>query len=156
VTRPGKFNVRMRNGFFGVTDSERNPPKTLGQEMVAALASPFGSTAVHLQLTSLFGNDAKEGSFMRSFLHVDGHDLTFTDEPDKLHRCVFDVMAITFGDNGTVVDQPTGKTFTLKLPDDAYKRAVRDGLVYYVTVPIKKAGAYQLRVSLRDSATDRI
>src|SRR5262249_25623538 len=80
VTRPGKFNVRMRNGFYGVTDSERTPPRTLGQEMVAALASPFGSTGVHLQLTSLFANDPKEGSFMRSFLHIDGHDLTFTDD----------------------------------------------------------------------------
>mgnify|MGYP003694197669 CR=1 FL=1 len=37
-----------------------------------------------------------------------------------------------------------------------YQRAIRDGLVYYLTVPIKKAGAYQLRISLRDSATKRI
>jgi len=33
---------------------------------------------------------------------------------------------------------------------------LRDGLVYYVTVPVKKAGAYQLRISLRDTATKRI
>ncbi len=73
-----------------------------------------------------------------------------------MHKCVFDVAAITFGDNGAVVDQPIGKTYTLALPDDVYKRAIRDGLVYYLTVPIKKAGAYQLRISLRDSATQRI
>jgi hypothetical protein len=29
-------------------------------------------------------------------------------------------------------------------------------VVYYVTVPIKKPGAYQLRVSLRDSSSERI
>lgn len=156
VTRPGKFNVRMRQGFYGVTDTERAQPKTLGQEMVSALTSPFGSTGVHLQLTSLFANDPKVGSFMRSFMHIDGHDLTFTEEPDKTHKCVFDVMAITFGENGTVVEQPVGKTYTLRMTDDTYKRAVRDGIVYYVTVPVKKAGAYQLRISLRDSATDRL
>jgi hypothetical protein len=44
----------------------------------------------------------------------------------------------------------------LQLPEVLYKRAQRDGLVYYVTVPLKKAGAYQLRVSLRDSSTERI
>src|SRR5256885_14084900 len=33
VMRPGKFNVRMRNGFYGVTDAERTEPRTLGQEM---------------------------------------------------------------------------------------------------------------------------
>ena len=156
VTRPGKFNVRMRNGFFGFTEAERAEPRTLGQEMVAALVSPFGATGVHLQLTSLFANDAKAGSYMRSVLHVDTHDLTFTDEPNHVHKCVFDVVAITFGDNGVVVDQPVGKTYTLALPDEVYKRAIRDGLVYYLTVPIKKAGAYQLRISLRDSVTKRI
>ncbi len=156
VTRPGKFTVRMRNGFYGVTDVERRAPQTLAQQMMSALTSPFGATGVHLQLTSLFANDVKAGSYMRSVLHIDAHDLTFTDAPNNMHRSVFDVVAITFGDNGTIVDQPTGKTYTIQVPDDLYKRALRDGFVYYVTVPIKKPGAYQLRMSLRDSATERI
>jgi VWFA-related protein len=156
VTRPGKFNVRMRDGFYGVTTVERAEPKSLAEEMMAALSSPFGATGVHLQLTSFFANDARAGSYMRSVMHIDPHDLTFTDVPNNFHKCVFDVVAITFGDNGTVVDQPVGKTYTLSLPDEIYKRAMRDGLVYYLTVPIKKAGAYQLRISLRDSETKRI
>lgn len=156
VTRPGKFNVRMRNGFYGVTDAERSAPRTLGQQMMAALASPFGATGVHLQLTSLFANDVKAGSYMRSVLHIDASDLTFTDEANHMHKCIFDLAAITFGDNGTIVDQPIGKTLTMQLPDELYKRVLRDGLVYYITVPIKKSGAYQLRMSFRDSATERI
>jgi hypothetical protein len=44
----------------------------------------------------------------------------------------------------------------MQLPEEAYKRATRDGLVYYVTVPVKKPGAYQLRMSLRDTASDRV
>ena len=156
VTRPGKFNVRMRNGFLGRSDDDtRQAPRTLAQQLVGALTSPFGANGVHLQLTSLFGNDAKAGSFMRSILHVDARDLTFTDEPNGWHKCVFDVLAITFGDNGVPVDQ-NGRTFTLKLPDELYKRALRDGLVYDVTVPIKKPGAYQLRMSLRDNPSERI
>src|SRR5258707_5440307 len=156
VTRPGKFNVRMRNGFLGRSDEDtRQARRTLAQQLVGALTSPFGATGVHLQLTSLFGNDAKAGSFMRSILHIDARDLTFTDEPNGWHKCVFDVLAITFGDNGVAVDQ-NGRTFTLKLPDELYKRALRDGLVYDVTVPIKKPGAYQLRMSLRDSSSERI
>jgi VWFA-related protein len=157
VTRPGKFNVRMRNGFFGVTDEDRRAPvqRTLAQQLVSALTSPFGSTGVHLQLTSLFGNDPKAGSIMRSMLHIDGRDLTFTDEANGMHKVVFDVLAMTFGDNGVPIDQ-SGRTYTLQLPQALYKQAQRDGLVYYVTVPIKKPGAYQLRVSLRDTSTERI
>ena len=155
VARPGKFNVRMRNGFFGVSDEDKPVQRTLAQQMFDALAAPFAASGVHLQLTSLFGNDAKAGSFMRSVLHIDGHDLTFTDEADHLHKCVFDVLAMTFGDNGVPVDQ-NGKTYTLKLPEEWYKRTLRDGLVYYVTVPVKKPGAYQLRMSLRDTNTEHI
>ena len=157
ITRPGKFNVRMRNGFYGVTDEARRAPgqRTVAQQLVGALTSPFGSTGVHLQLTSLFGNDAKAGSIMRSMLHIDARDLTFTTEADGKHKCIFDVLAMTFGDNGVPVDQ-IGRTYTLQLPEALYKRTQRDGLVYYVTVPIKKPGAYQLRISLRDTSTARI
>jgi VWFA-related protein len=157
VTRPGKFNVRMRNGFYGVSDEDRRGPvqRTLAQQLLSALTSPFGSTGVHLQLTSLFGNDPKAGSIMRSMLHIDGRDLTFTTEANGMHKVVFDVLAMTFGDNGVPVDQ-SGRTYSLLLPEAFYKKAQREGLVYYVTVPIKKPGAYQLRISLRDTVTERI
>jgi len=155
VTRPGKFNVRMRNGFYGVTEEDKSAPRTLAQKLYEAAASPFGATGVHLQLTSLFANDEKAGSFMRSVLHINAGDLTFTEEANKMHQCIFDVLSMTFGDNGVVVEQ-TGRTYTLQLPEETYKRVARDGLVYYITVPVKKPGVYQLRMSLRDTATDRI
>lgn len=157
VTRPGKFNVRMRNGFYGVSDTDRRAPvqRTLAQQMFGALTSPFGATGVHLQLTSLFSSDPKAGAIMRSMLHIDARDLTFTTDANGMHKGTFDVLAMTFGDNGIPVDQ-LGRTYNLQLPDVWYQRAQRDGLVYNVTVPLKKAGAYQLRVSLRDSSTERI
>lgn len=154
VKRPGKFNVRMRHGFYGVSDEEKPKPKTLGQQLYDALASPFGSTGVHLQLTSLFANDPNAGSIMRSLLYIDPRDLTFNDDAG-FHRTSIDVMAITFGDNGVPIDQ-IARTYQIRLPDDDYKRILRQGLVYNVTVPVKKPGAYQLRVSLRDSASERV
>jgi len=154
VKRLGKFNVRMRHGFYGVSDEEKPKPKTLGRQLFDALASPFGATGVRLQLTSLFANDATAGSIMRSLLHIDPGDLTFTEEAG-FHRTTIDVMAITFGDNGVPIDQ-IGRTYQIKLTEDDYKRIMRQGLVYSLTVPVKKPGAYQLRVSLRDSASDRV
>jgi VWFA-related protein len=155
VTRPGKFNVRMRNGFYGVTDEDKPVRRSLAQQMYDALASPFGSTGVHVQLTSLFANDIKAGTYMRSVLYVDTRDLTFTEEADHSHKSTFDVLAMTVGDNGVTLDQ-IGRTYVIQLPDDVYKRTVRDGLVYYITVPVKKPGAYQLRMSFRDTASERI
>jgi len=44
----------------------------------------------------------------------------------------------------------------VQLPEDYYQRALRQGFVYNVTIPIKRSGAYQFRISLRDTGSDRI
>ena len=156
VTRPGKFSVRMRNGFYGISEAdERALAVTPRQQILRALTSPFGSAGVRIRLTTLFANDTRAGSYMRSLLYINANDLTFTDLPDAGHKAEFDVVAITFGDNGSVVDQ-VAQTFTLRARAEEYTRLRRDGLVFFLTVPIKKAGAYQLRAALRDHASTRI
>ena len=156
IIRPGKFNVRMRNGFYGVTDEESAPAQRTGsRQLLGALASPFGSAGVHVRLTSLFANDAKLGSVMRSMLHVKARDLTFTDEPDGWHQAVFDILAITFGDNGVVVAQ-ISRTHTMRVKGKTYERVLNTGFTYNITVPVKKAGAYQLRTAVRDTPSQRV
>ncbi|MGH9968667.1 MAG: VWA domain-containing protein [Pyrinomonadaceae bacterium] len=156
VNREGKFNVRMRNGFFGITDEEAVPVRRTPQEqLLGALTSPFGAAGVHLRLTSLFANDPKLGSFMRSLLHVRARDLTFTDGPDGWHKATFEILAITFGDNGTVVDQ-INRIHTIRAKEKIYDRILKDGFVYNLTVPLKKPGAYQLRTTLRDEVSERV
>jgi hypothetical protein len=156
VTRPGKYSVRMRNGFFGVADANTaGPVATPRDQIINALTSPFGSSGVHLQLTSLFGNEAKVGSFMRSILHVDANDLTFTQGPDGWHQTTFDVVAVTFGENGNVVDE-VSRTDTFRVSDQGFAEVLKHGFVYFVVLPIKKPGAYQLRTVLRDHESQRV
>jgi VWFA-related protein len=155
VTRPGKYHVRMPNGFYGITDEESPTLQTPLQRMVGALASPFGSAGVHLRLTSLFANDPKLGSFMRSMVHVKGSDLTFTQEADGWHKASFEILALTFGDNGVVVDQ-ISRIHNMRVKGKTYDRVLNDGFTYNLTVPIKKAGAYQLRTALRDIPSERV
>jgi VWFA-related protein len=156
VTRPGKYEVRIRSGFYGDADDKGAPKeKTAAQQLLEVITSPFSSSDVHLQLTSLFANDATNGSYMRSLLHIDAHDLTFKEIPGGMHEAVFDVVAMTFGDTTAAVDY-TAQTYTIQLPEEDYQRALRHGLVYNVAVPIKKAGAYQFRIGLRDTATGHL
>ncbi len=156
VKRPGSFKVRMRKGFFGVPEEEVVPgPKSPRERLLAALTSPFGSADVNLRLTSLFFNDSKYGSTMRSLLHIKTSDLTFTQNPDGSYQSVIELIAMTFGDNGIVVDQ-MGYTHTLKLSRAAHENAVNHGVTYTINVPIKKPGAYQLRTALRDVASNQI
>jgi VWFA-related protein len=157
VLRSGKFNVRMRNGFYGAVSDDTAKPGSTGarEQILHALISPFGAAGVPIRLTSLFANDAKTGSFMRSLLHVDGSALTFTDEPDDWHQAQFDVVAVTFGEDGNIIDE-VSRVDRLRVRGEAYQRVLKAGFVYMVTVPIKKPGAYQLRVALRDQASARV
>ena len=156
VTRPGEFNVRMRNGFFGTSDEEASSgPVSPAQQLIAGLESPFGAAGVHVRLTSLFGNTAKYGSYMRSMLFVNVRDLTFTNEPDGSHKAELSLLAIAFGDNGNPLEQISGPA-SLRVPASHYERFLKEGYVYFLTVPIKKAGAYQLRVAVRDQGSGRV
>lgn len=157
VKRPG-LNVRYRNGFLGIADEAAAPPTrlTAQQQLFSALTSPFGAGGIGLRLNALFGEQANTGSFIRSLVHVDAKDLKFTDEPSGEKKALFDILAYTFGDNGVPVDS-VNKTFTFRIKDgEPYRRLLEKGFVYYITVPIKKPGAYQLRVALRDVQSEKV
>ena len=155
VKRPGKYAVRTRTGFYGVTDEKLETAKEgPQQQLMGALLSPFANSAVQLRLTSLFANET-EGSVLRSFLHIKGSDLTFTKEADGSHKAVFDLVAVTFGEDGKLVDQFADQ-HTIHLTDAVYQKVSRYGFTFNTTTPIKKPGAYQFRTALRDVPSNRL
>jgi VWFA-related protein len=155
VKREG-LTVRSRTGFFAVSEEEQKAVKrTPFQQMANALVSPFGYGEINLKLTSLFGYETQTGSFVSSLLHLNADKITFTQEADGWHKAVIDVAAVTLGDNGQLIDQGY-KTYTLKAKDDLYKQILRHGFIYTLNLPVKKPGAYQLRVAVRDNASERI
>ncbi len=156
VARPGA-NVRYRSGFFGISDEQIKKPanQTVTQQLLSALSSPFGVSDIGLRLNTIYGNDAKQGNFVTSFLHVNAGDLKFTDEADGSKKAVFDVLAVSFGANGLADDQ-ISKTYTFSVKGEAYQKLQKEGFVYYFTFPVKKAGAYQYRVAIRDTRTQKV
>lgn len=158
VTRPDT-EVRYRSGFFGVNEQKLmnlTPVQSVEQRMSYALSSPFAVNEIPLRLNALFYKPPKSTStFVRSLVHLSGKDLTFTDEPGGGKKATFDVVAAGFGDNGQIVDQ-VSKTYTLTMAKERYEAAMKQGVVYEFTIPVKKAGAYQLRVALHDQGSDKI
>jgi len=150
------LTLRTREGFYGVTEDEAHPPELVARnQMDRALISPFGANDITVRLTSFFANDAASGSLLRSFLYIKANDLTFVDQPDGWHNVTFDLSIILFGDNGKVVVRQD-QTGTLHLKGQAYDRAMREGLVYGLDLPVKQSGTFQFRVAVRDPATSRI
>lgn len=150
------LKVRYRSGFFGITDEAAKPsPKTPVQQILNALRSPFATGEIDLRLTALFTDDAKTGSLMRSLVFIKGDALKFTDDKDGFQKATFDIVAMLFGDNGTIVEE-VSRTQNIRAKDSALREVSEKGLVYTVTVQVKKPGAYQMRVVLRDQTSAKI
>ena len=155
VKRPG-LHVRSRNGFLGTSDREVMPvAHTPQQQILHALTSPFNSGTIPVRLTGLFSYSPKVGSYLNSMLYIDARALKFEDEPDDWHKAVINIVAVTFGDNGQAVDD-TGRTYTLRIHGQSYKQALETGFVYTMHHVVKKPGAYQLRVALRDDGSGQL
>jgi VWFA-related protein len=148
--------VRTRSGFFGVSEEDARPLRsTAAQQLMAAITSPFESGAVDLRLTSIFLDDPQFGPFMRSFIYVDGGSLSFEEQPDGSRRASVDVLAMTFDDAGTPVDMRS-RTESVVVRGDDYRRAVEQGLIFGINLPVKKPGAFQLRIGVRDAGSGRV
>lgn len=155
VLRDGA-KVRYRSGFFGVSDDARPQPKlSATQTLLTALTSPFAVNDIPLRLNSVFTADASQKSYLRSYLHLAAQNLTFAKEPDGMHKTTFDVVALTFGENGTIIDEYS-QTYTVTLGDVAMKRVLSNGFVYDFALPVQKPGGRQVRVAVRDTATNKV
>lgn len=155
VKRPG-LNVRSRSGFFGVTDESLRPRKRTGDsELYEAISSPLPNSGLDLKLTAFFGNAPSEGSFVRTFLHLDGQQISFVDEPNGTKKGVFDFVAVTLNEKNEVVEDFNG-TYTVRFPTVNLADVRKNGLIYTGLVPVKKPGVYNFRVAIRDVASKQL
>jgi VWFA-related protein len=149
------LRVRTRTGYVGLPETESQPkPHTRAEQLMAALVSPFGAASVNLRLTSLFIDAPGGDTAVRSMLVIDPRTLTFERQPDGQQQTKIDIIAVTFGEEGRVVDQ-INRIETIRVPADSLERFKKEGMVYDLNVPVKRPGAYQLRIAVRDTATER-
>ncbi len=155
VVKNPKLHVRSRTGFFGISDEEiKKPLETREEQIKAALASPFNSSGVEINMTSIFTGN-QETQLVRSMIHVNARDLTFTKQENGDYLTDVDIAATTHNENGLTIDRG-GRTYTLRVKGPDYEAALRDGIMYGLDVPVKNPGAYQLRLAVRDAKSKRV
>lgn len=149
IKRSG-LKVNSRTGFLGRTDDSTAPKKRTGDtELYEAIVAPLPGAGLNVQLTAFFVNNLVEGNLVRSLVHLDGREITFTDEPSGFKKAVFDVVAVTLNEKNEVVDE-FNRTHTYKVEAAAIPLIKQNGLVYATDVPVKKAGNYNFRLAVRD------
>ena len=156
VKRPGLI-VRTRAGFFGFSDEERRTPfyRNPADQLYAALASPFASGDISVRMSSVFGFDPERSAFTESILHIDARGLNFNQQPDGAYKASFAIVTATFGENGNVIDQAE-RAYSIVVEQKNLERTYQKGLIYIVTLPVRKPGAYQLRMAVRDSTSRKV
>ena len=154
IKRSG-MTVRTRFGFFGVTEEEAERARPTPQDTTnLALMSPFGSQDLELDVNAFFANSKNEGSIVRSFVHLNATNLTFTPVNDR-HETSIEIHGVIFGDNGAIVEQlKTGVMLSLRQSD--YDKALRDGLRLRFDMPAKRPGSYQVRVAVGDRNSSKV
>lgn len=154
VKRSG-MTLRTRFGFFGLSEEEANKNRRSVRDLTnLALMSPFGKQDINLDITSFFANDKTAGSMIRSFVYLDAADMTFTSVNGKREGSI-ELHGVIFGDNGAVVQQLT-RSASVSLTDEDYEQAKRFGMNITFDMPVKNAGAYQVRIAARDKNSSHI
>jgi VWFA-related protein len=155
VLREGS-RVRYRSGFFGISDEKIPVAQLTGsQALLNALTSPFAINDLSVRMNTMFTAGDGKTNYLKSYLHLDANDLTFVHHNDGTYKTVFEVVALTFGDNGTVADEHS-QAYTITMKEDAYRKILEKGFVYDFALPVKKTGGLQMRVAVRDPVTNKV
>jgi VWFA-related protein len=147
VKRPG-LTVRSRDGFFA-TSEEKTEPLTRRERMQEALYSPFSSGTLPVRLTTLFAETKNKKFCINALLHFFTDQLTFTEE-DGWQKAVVDVAVTTFDVNGEQIDL-MDRRWTIMAKGGTFEEMQKCGIVYMMRIPVKKAGAYQMRAVVSDT-----
>lgn len=150
LKRP-ELRVVARKEFFGKADTEtKTKNRTAETPLYQAITSPLQANGINLRLTSLFENKPKEGNSIHALFHIEGKDLTFTDESNGIKKIVLDVVAVALDEKGKVVEE-FNRTYPIRIPPQGVQTVAQNGLDFSATIPIKKPGFYGFRLAVRDN-----
>ena len=153
VKRPG-LHVRTRSDFLGTPD--RPPePVTQRERLEQALYSPFEAGTLPVRLTALFSQTREGVSRITALLHFDADKLSFSETPDGWQEAGVEIIAALFDIDGQQLEFADRKV-SLMARGETYKDIMKNGVVVYMSVLAKKAGAYHMRVVLSDSENGRM
>lgn len=174
LARRAGLQVRTRAGFLGVPDRPRREdlaqavgPAARDRQFLGALFSPFGARDLSLQMTSFFfsspnpnrgqKNEPEQVAFVRSLLHIDPARLTFKDHPQEpgKKQLKVEIVNFLFNETGQIIDQK-GHSFGVTYDAEQLQRVLAAGLTYTDDFVMKKPGAYQFRMVLRDPESGRL
>ena len=88
-------------------------------------------------------------------MHLDAKDLTFIDEQDGGHAISMELAAVTTNIDGQIQDSKIG-AFDGYIRNEDLDQFRKEGINFNLYLPVKRPGAYYVRVALKDKASGKI
>ncbi len=146
--------VYTRDGFFGV--SETPDTSSLAQNRLRqAIFSPFQLTDLKVNLASGFMDNPQTGYLLRSWVHLDVENLSIVEDKDQNGFIRIETACVTSDISGNIHDA-TGVQFEFRVQKENIPWIKEHGLGFVQLLPVKKAGAYHVRVAVRDIASNKV
>ncbi len=145
--------VHTRDGFYGVTETAEEPALAKNP-LREAILSPFRHSDLKVNLASGYVDDPKAGYLIRSWLHLDGTDVTMT-KKDEGHFIALETVCVTSDVNGYIQDANIMK-YEFRIPDENVAWVRENGIRFTAFLPVKKPGSYYLRVAVKDLASEKV
>lgn len=145
------LKVLSRRGYFAREDQAAAEPVTKQDQVLAAIKSPVARRDVDLEAMVLYkAAEPAKGAIDISIV-VDPRKLQFETVNGK-QQASYDVVGFVFDELGKLRGG-FNETLTASLTADELNRAKKEGGLAYTTGTTLPAGAYQIRLAVRDNKT---
>jgi VWFA-related protein len=154
---PPRHQVRARAAVYSKEDEDASGFRFLSNDSddESAATSPLDGGDIALRPTLTFSHSATEGSVVDVTMHVEGKNLTFVRSEDGQYRAALGIVGMAFDSYGGTVGE-AGRSISYALNETAYKSVVAQGFMFAQRIPVRRNGAFQIRLAITDDATGRV
>jgi VWFA-related protein len=152
VKRSG-YEVHTRDGFLGIPTPMFASARNSGS-LQNAIFSPFQNSSLNINLSSGYIHDPQKGYQIKSWLHLDGKDLNIVEEKDGKRSLMLEAACVT-SDMDSIQDS-SAMRYEILPKKEGVPWIREHGLDFSLVLPVKKPGAYYVRVAVKDSGSGKI
>jgi hypothetical protein len=108
-----------------------------------------------LSFSSGYAHAPATGYFVRSWMHLDGKDLTFVEGKDGEHSLLLELLSLTSDSNGRTQDTK-GFRYDFQLGDADIALINKYGIDLKTYLPVQNPGHYYVSVAIKDRTSGKI
>jgi hypothetical protein len=153
VKRPGS-EVHSRDGFYGMLEPDA-ASSGISKSLYAAIFSPFQYNDLKVSLASGYIDDPQKGYLLQSSMHLNAQDLSITDGKEGNGAIAIEAASVT-SDINNVIKDSDARRYDFGVKKENIPWVKEHGIKFSLKLPVKKPGAYYVRVAVGDPVTGKM